>query len=131
MNICDDIAIKSKGLADHIVMNFPMPSVVIGFESKELCDKLAPLSSAVFAANGVKVYQFNDTVSKDDVLNKTKEEDACAGVYVTVNNDTLSYAVYDVNGNDFPDEIVNPGSVDEVRIGDYKAGIAAGCISLL
>lgn len=131
MTIGDNVAIYSKGLADYIVMNFPMPSVVIGYNSKEVCDAYAPLSAAVFAANGVKVYQFNDGVSSDDVTAAISCKDASAAVYVSVEDNILLYTIYDEKGQPAGFDIVNPDSVDEVRIGDYKAGVAAGCISII
>ena len=131
MNIGDKIAIYSKGLADYIVMNFPMPSVVIGFNSKETYDTYAPLSSAVFVANGVKVYEFNKGVITDDVLNQITNKEAPAAVYISVEDNILMFNIYNDKGQVANFNITYPKSIDEVRIGDYKAGIAAGCISLI
>ena len=131
MSIGDNVAIYTKGLADYIVMNFPLPSAVIGFNSKEVCDAYAPLSAAVFAANGVKSYQFNEGVALDDILKMISEKETCAGVFVSVEDNILSYTIYDAKGEVADFDIVNPNSVEEVRIGDYKAGVAAGCIALI
>ena len=131
MTIGDNVAIYSKGLADYIVMNFPMPSVIIGYNSKEVCDTYAPLSAAVFAANGVKVYQFNDGVTSNNVTSLISDKEASAAVYVSVIDNILSYTIYNDQGQTADFDIVNPESVDDVRIGDYKAGVAAGCISIV
>ena len=130
MNINDNIAIVSKGLADHIVINFKSPSVAIGFSNENSFDRYASLTAGIFAANGVKVYLFKSPVKSEMLDNKIKNENLSAGLFIITGKKDNDGFSFEIKGLDKPD-IIYPESADDVRIGDYKAGIQAGCITLI
>ena len=130
MNINDNIAIVSKGLADHIVINFKSPSVAIGFSSENSFNRYASMTAGIFAANGVKVYLFKSPVKSDEIDDKINFENLSAGLFIITGkkeNDGFSFEIKGLNNPD----IIYPKSADDVRIGDYKAGLQAGCIALI
>ena len=130
MSINDNIAVASKGLADHIVINFKTPSVVIGFNSDDSFNRYAPMTAGIFAANGVKVFLFKSKTSSDAVSEKIRQDNLSAGLFIITGKEDKDGFSFEIKGLEKP-EIIYPDSADEVRIGDYKAGIQAGCISLI
>lgn len=129
MSISDNISICSKGLADYIVMNFASPSVVIGCNNEAAFNKYAPLTAGIFAANGVKVFMCNGAASSDMVEKKLEQDDLCAGLFIITGKEEKDGFSFEIKGLEKPD-IIYPDNASEVRVGDYKAGVQAGCIVL-
>ena len=129
MSSNDIITIASKGIADHIVINSKSPSIVIGFDNVISFDRYASLTAGIFAANGVKVYLFESAVTSDSVSEKIRQENLSAGLFIITENDKDGIS-FEIKGID-ETMIIYPDSADEVRIGDYKSGVQAGCIVLV
>ena len=129
MSSNDIITIASKGIADHVVINSKSPSIVIGFDNEISFDRYASLTAGIFAANGVKVYLFRSAVTSDSVSEKLRQGNLSAGLFI-MNNKDKDGVSFEIKGID-ETMIIYPDSSDEVRIGDYKSGVQAGCISLI
>ena len=129
MSSNDIITIASKGIADHVVINSKSPSIVIGFDNEISFDRYASLTAGIFAANGVKVYLFRSAVTSDSVSEKLRQDNLSAGLFI-MNKKDKDGVSFEIKGID-ETMIIYPDSSDEVRIGDYKSGVQAGCISLI
>ena len=94
------VAKASQGLADYLVENFSIPSVVIGFDSRIKSDVFARTATSVFAANGVQVQLWPHLNPVPTVSFAVRYLAASAGVMITASHNPSKYNGYKVYGAD-------------------------------
>lgn len=94
------VAKASQGLANYLASHSQSPSVIIGYDSRLKSDVFAKIAASVFAANGVKVYIWQDLTPVPMVSYAIRYLRASAGVMITASHNPGKYNGYKVYGLD-------------------------------
>ncbi|MBQ9662159.1 MAG: phospho-sugar mutase [Oscillospiraceae bacterium] len=94
------VARASQGLADYLLKHDPAPSVVIGFDSRLKSNVFAEEASAVFAANGIRVWAWDRLLPVPTLSYAVRALHASAGVMITASHNPSRYNGYKVYGAD-------------------------------
>ncbi|MCR5576860.1 MAG: phospho-sugar mutase [Oscillospiraceae bacterium] len=133
------VAKASQGLADWLGSG---AGVVIGYDSRLKSDLFARTAAAVFAANGLHVYLFEELLPVPTVSYAVRRLGADAGVMITASHNPCQYNGYKVYGADgcqitsdaaaqILREIRKLDVFADVRSADFEAALADGRISLI
>ncbi len=90
----------SQGLANYLLEKYEKPSIVIGYDSRIKSDVFAKATGSVFAANGIKVYAWEDRLPVPTVSYAVRCLGASAGVMITASHNPSKYNGYKVYGSD-------------------------------
>ena len=134
------VAKASQGLADYLLKNNNTPSVVIGYDSRIKSDVFAKVAAGVFAANGIKVYFWQELLPVPTVSFAVRYLGASAGVMITASHNPSKYNGYKVYGSDGC-QITTEAAADilaeiekldifaDVKTSDFTVSVENGCIS--
>ncbi|PKM78928.1 MAG: phosphoglucomutase, partial [Firmicutes bacterium HGW-Firmicutes-13] len=137
------IGMASQGLANYIIANQGQSKgVVIARDSRRMSDVFARETAAIMAANGIKVYYFNDITPPPLGSFAIREYGAMAGVVITASHNPPEYNGYKVYWEDggqivpphdknIIDEVKKIHSISEIRRMDFDTGAAGGVITVI
>ena len=94
------VAKASQGIANYLVSHFQSPSVIIGYDSRLKSDVFAKIAASVFAANGIRVYIWQNLTPVPMVSYAIRYLCASAGVMITASHNPSKYNGYKVYGSD-------------------------------
>ncbi len=90
----------TKGLSIYLNELFRNPSVAIAFDSRKNSLVFAEAAAEVFAANGVRVYIFNELTPTPMLSFAIRTLKTSAGIVITASHNPAEYNGYKVYGND-------------------------------
>lgn len=90
----------SQGLADYLNKTCEAPSVVVGYDSRIKSDVFAKTAADIFAANGIQVHLWPESLPVPTVSFATRYLKADAGVMITASHNPFKYNGYKVYGAD-------------------------------
>lgn len=136
------VAKASQGLANYLIKNFTTPSVVIGYDSRIKSDVFAKVAASVFAENGIQVHIWPALLPVPTVSYAVRYLHASAGVMITASHNPGNYNGYKVYGADgcqitteaaakILDEIEKLDVFNDVKMGDFEAGVTAGQVTYI
>lgn len=94
------VAKASQGLSDYLVKKYKEPSVVIGYDSRNMSLQFANEAAMVFAANDIKVWMWSVLTPVPTVSYATRYLHASQGVMITASHNPAEYNGYKVYGDD-------------------------------
>jgi len=102
------VRLTAQGLADYVKsQNGCDAGVVIGRDTRHYSDVFANETARVLAANGIKVYLFDDVHATPEVSFAVRYHKAAAGVMITASHNPKEYngfKAYGADGGQFPPE---------------------------
>ncbi len=91
----------TQGLANYILAEkFENPSVAIAYDSRIKSDVFAKEAAKVLAANGIKVYIYQQLMPTPSLSYAVRAQNCCAGICVTASHNPAKYNGYKVYGCD-------------------------------
>ncbi len=90
----------SQGYADYLLSKKPEATCVIAHDNRRFSDFFAREAAAVFAANGIKTYLFNELRSTPELSFAIRYLNTTGGVVVTASHNPPEYNGYKVYGDD-------------------------------
>ncbi len=90
----------TQGLADYVKESFADPSVAIAYDSRIKSDVFAKEAASVLAANGIKVYIYNELMPTPMLSWAVRYHKCSAGIVVTASHNPAKYNGYKVYGSD-------------------------------
>lgn len=90
----------TQGLADYLNANCKAPSAAIAYDSRTFSDAFAEEAARVFAANGVKVYLYQELMPTPALSYAVRELCCDAGVVITASHNPAKYNGYKAYGSD-------------------------------
>ncbi len=102
----------SQGLADYVNSVTKNGTIIIGYDSRIKSDLFAKVSAEIFAANGIKVYMYNELMPTPMVSFAIRRLKCDAGVMVTASHNPAKYNGYKAYGPDGTQ--LNPEAADYV-----------------
>ena len=132
----------TQGLANYLNKKHNDPSVAIAYDSRNHSEEFAKETAATLAANGVKVYLFNELMPTPSLSFATRYYHCQAGVVVTASHNPKIYNGYKVYGPDgcqCTDELANAvlneilmlDIFKDVKVGDFEALLAQSLINII
>ena len=132
----------TQGLADYLNSDFTAPSVAIGYDSRINSDKFARIAAEVLAANGLKVYIFNELMPTPIVAYAVKELGCASGIIITASHNPSKYngyKCYDARGYQMTDaaaaktlEYIDAIDIFEgVHRMDFNQAVSLGIVNIL
>jgi phosphoglucomutase len=96
------VAKASQGLADYVRKHFAEAerSIAVSYDSRIKSDVFARVSAAVFAANGIHVYIYDELMPTPCLSFAVRELTCAAGIMVTASHNPSKYNGYKVYGAD-------------------------------
>ncbi|MGB0525680.1 MAG: phospho-sugar mutase [Flammeovirgaceae bacterium] len=118
----------TQGLANYLIQTYPEEQikVAIAHDSRNRSDYFAEVSAKVFAANGIKVYMFDELRPTPELSFAIRHLDCHSGIVITASHNPKEYNGYKAYWNDggqvIPPHDVNIiaevkriNSIDEVK----------------
>ena len=132
----------TQGLADYVNGAFSNGSVAIAYDSRIKSDKFAKEAAAVLAANGIKVYIYNELMPTPMLSWAVRELKCSAGIVITASHNPAKYNGYKVYGEDgcqITLDVANTviGKINAVemfggaKVMDFEEGIKSGKIEYI
>ncbi len=91
----------SQGLANYVLQNFKeAPSIAVSMDSRIKSDYFSRVASAIFAANGIKVYIYPELMPTPCLSWAVRRLGCSAGIMVTASHNPAQYNGYKVYGAD-------------------------------
>ncbi len=93
----------TQGLANQLIKTNPKDaelSVAIAYDSRIKSDEFAKTSAAILAANGIKVYLFEELKPVPELSFTVRYKHATAGIVITASHNPAKYNGYKVYGAD-------------------------------
>ena len=97
----------TQGLADYLNANFEEPSIAIAYDSRIKSEEFAKSAAGVLAANGIKVYIFQELVPTPMLSFAVRRLNCSSGIIITASHNPSKYngyKCYDPNGYQMTDE---------------------------
>lgn len=96
------VAKASQGLADYVCRHFPeaQRSIAVSYDSRILSDVFSRVSSAVFAANGIRVQLYPQLMPTPCLSYAVRALGCAAGIMITASHNPSKYNGYKVYGAD-------------------------------
>lgn len=94
------VAKASQGLANYVRAHFDRPSIAVSCDSRIKSDVFSRVASAVFAANGIKVWLYPELMPTPCLSYAVRALGCSAGVMVTASHNPARYNGYKVYGAD-------------------------------
>lgn len=127
--------IKTNSAADEI-------SVAIAYDSRIKSDEFAKVSAAILAANGIKVYLFEELKPVPELSFTVRYKKTTAGIVITASHNPAKYNGYKVYGADGAqlnpelaaivlDEIGKTDMFKDVKTCDFDKAVADGKIVMI
>ena len=132
----------TQGLANYLNKKHNNPSVAIAYDSRNHSAEFAKETAATLAANGVKVYLFNELMPTPSLSFATRYYHCQAGVVVTASHNPKIYNGYKVYGPDgcqCTDELANAvlneilklDIFKDVKVGNFDELLKQGLINII
>ena len=90
----------TQGLSEFLLESTAYPSVAIAYDSRNLSDTFARETACVFAANGIKVYIYQELMPTPALSYAVREYGCDAGVVITASHNPANYNGYKAYGGD-------------------------------
>lgn len=84
----------TQGLADYLNDNFDSPSVAIGYDSRIKSDYFSRESAEILAANGIKVYIYDELEPTPCLSYAVRKLKASGGIIITASHNPAKYNGY-------------------------------------
>lgn len=132
----------TQGLANYVNEEYSNPSVAIAYDSRIKSDIFAKNVASVLAANGIKVYIYNELMPTPMLSYAVRALKCQAGIVVTASHNPAKYNGYKVYGDDGCQitlkgaaavlEKINELDVfNDIKISSFDDGLANGSISYI
>ena len=132
----------TQGLANYLNEDFDAPSVAIGYDSRINSDKFARYAATVLAANGIKVYLYQELKPTPIVAYAVRRLGCSSGIVITASHNPSKYngyKCYDERGYQMTDEaaaktlgFINACDIfADVKTVDFDAALAEGTIEYI
>ena len=132
----------TQGLANYLNKKTINPSVAIAYDSRNHSDEFAKETASTLAANGVKVYLYQELIPTPSLSFAVRYFKCDAGVVVTASHNPKIYNGYKVYGPDgcqctdklanaVLEEILALDMFDDVKVGDYEKLVKENKIILI
>lgn len=115
----------TQGLADYLNANYDNPSVAIGYDSRIKSDLFSKEAASVLAANGVKVYIYDELEPTPCLSYAIRYYHTQSGIIITASHNPAKYngyKCYNPNGYQMTDEEAAE-AYEYIQKGDYFTGI--------
>ena len=122
------VGAATQGLANYLNKNFKdleQISVVVGHDCRNNSRKFAEISAAIFSANGIKVYLFDDLRPTPEVSFAIRHLGCQSGINITASHNPREYNGYKAYWDDgaqvlAPHDTGIIEEVNKVKVGDIK-----------
>lgn len=94
------VAKVSQGLANYIKKQYSSPSIVISFDSRRKSDLFSKVAGEVLAANGIKVWRYEEPMPTPCLSYAVRALECSAGIMITASHNPARYNGYKVYGSD-------------------------------
>lgn len=132
----------TQGLANYVNEEYSNPSVAIAYDSRIKSDIFAKNAASVLAANGIKVYIYNELMPTPMLSYAVRALKCQAGIVVTASHNPAKYNGYKVYGDDGCQitlkgaaavlEKINELDVfNDIKISSFDNGLANGSITYI
>lgn len=135
----------TQGLANQLIKTNPGAeeiSVAIAYDSRIKSDEFARVSAAILAANGIKVYLFEELKPVPELSFTVRYKKTTAGIVITASHNPAKYNGYKVYGADGAqlnpelaaivlDEIDKTDMFKDVKTCDFDKAVADGKIIMI
>lgn len=135
----------TQGLANQLIKTNPDVdeiSVAIAYDSRIKSDEFAKVSAAILAANGIKVYLFEELKPVPELSFTVRYKKTTAGIVITASHNPAKYNGYKVYGADGAqlnpelaaivlDEIGKTDMFKDVKTCDFDKAVADGKIVMI
>lgn len=132
----------SQGLANYLLKISDRPSIAVSYDSRIKSDVFSREASAVFAANGIKVYLYPCLMPTPCLSFAVRELGCTAGIMVTASHNPSKYNGYKVYGSDGCQitteaaeeifaEIQKLDIFDDVKTTSFDEAFTKGCIEYI
>lgn len=115
----------TQGLADYLNANYDNPSVAIGYDSRIKSDLFSKEAASVLAANGVKVYIYDELEPTPCLSYAIRYYHTQSGIIITASHNPANYngyKCYNPNGYQMTDEEAAE-AYEYIQKVDYFTGI--------
>lgn len=115
----------TQGLADYLNANYDNPSVAIGYDSRIKSDLFSKEAASVLAANGVKVYIYDELEPTPCLSYAIRYYHTKSGIIITASHNPAKYngyKCYNPNGYQMTDEEAAE-AYEYIQKVDYFTGI--------
>lgn len=115
----------TQGLADYLNANYENPSVAIGYDSRIKSDLFSKEAASVLAANGVKVYIYDELEPTPCLSYAIRYYHTQSGIIITASHNPAKYngyKCYNPNGYQMTDEEAAE-AYEYIQKVDYFTGI--------
>ena len=115
----------TQGLADFLNANFENPSIAIGYDSRIKSDYFSRESAKILAANGVKVYIYDELEPTPCLSYAIRKYHTSSGIILTASHNPgkyNGYKCYDSNGYQMTDAAAEE-TYEYIQKVDYFTGI--------
>lgn len=115
----------TQGLADYLNANYDNPSVAIGYDSRIKSDLFSKEAASVLAANGVKVYIYDELEPTPCLSYSIRYYHTQSGIIITASHNPAKYngyKCYNPNGYQMTDEEAAE-AYEYIQKVDYFTGI--------
>ncbi len=132
----------TQGIAQYVNANFENPSVAIAYDSRIKSDLFARTTASVFAANGIKVYLYDELKPTPMLSFAVRYYGCAAGINVTASHNPSKYNGYKVYGedgcqltldatNEVLGYIKTIDVFDDVKYADFDEAVNSGIIEYI
>ena len=128
----------TKGLAEYLISNNKVNKIAIAFDSRNKSGLFAKTAASVLAANGIKVYLFEEIAPTPMLSWAVRYYGCTAGIVVTASHNPAEYNGYKVYGPDgcqissaVADEVlsyIEKEDIFDIGFADYDAEVGKGNI---
>ncbi|MDY6935451.1 MAG: phospho-sugar mutase [Spirochaetota bacterium] len=137
------VGIATQGLANYILHKGGRDKgVVIAYDSRRMSDTFSRETAAILAANGIKVYIFDEITPTPLCSFAIRELSAISGIVITASHNPPEYNGYKVYWEDggqvispFDNEIIEEvkkiDSITMIKKIDYNSGMESGIIKTI
>ena len=132
----------TQGISQYVNENFENPSVAIAYDSRIKSELFARESAKVFAANGIKVYLYDELKPTPMLSFAVRYFGCAAGINVTASHNPSKYNGYKVYGDDgcqltleatnkVVEHIKTIDIFDDVKSMDFDEAVSKGLIEFI
>ncbi len=135
----------TQGLANQLIKTNPKDadlSVAIAYDSRIKSDEFAKTAAAILAANGIKVYLFEELKPVPELSFAIRYKNTTAGIVITASHNPAKYNGYKVYGADGAqlnpelasivlEEIDKTDIFNDVKTCDFDEAVKSGKIELM
>lgn len=136
------VAQATQGLANYLNEAFDEPTVAIAYDSRIKSDLFAKTAAGVLAANGIKVYIYDELMPTPMLSYAVRKLHCSSGIVITASHNPSKYngyKCYDSMGYQMTDEaakrtfeyISNVDIFNDVKIMDFEDALAEDMIDFI